>query len=415
MKNILLICSALLMITSCRDKVIHQHMANVPIYEDYESFRSSIAFEGVRAIENQMGIYSYNQYLFVVEENEGIHFIDNSNPSSPNKLGFLNVRGCTGMAIKNNKLYVNNLIDIAVIDVANIQQPTVIARLEDVFPQNYPLGEAGHYYQKPDPEKGVVIGWEIQEVKEEVENSPYYYGNLYQMDNVSVANESIATGGASGSSVAGSITKFALNNDHLYVMNDFNLHAINISNPMNLTQGEPVRIWRTVETLFPYDNHLYMGTTTGMMIYSLANPESPEHQGTIVHTTACDPVVVQGDYAYVTIRSGTTCMGEINQLDVVDVSNPANPILKSSFSLTNPHGLGVNGDVLFVCDGSDGLKVFDNTDPLVVGDHLTQSFSTIQAIDIIPLGNLAIVLTKDGVYQYDCTDVQNIQYLSQIQ
>ncbi|MDX1445292.1 MAG: hypothetical protein R3333_03845, partial [Lishizhenia sp.] len=102
-------------------------------------------------------------------------------------------------------------------------------------------------------------------------------------------------------------------------------------------------------------------------------------------------------------------------LDVVDVSNPANPILKSSFSLTNPHGLGVNGDVLFVCDGSDGLKVFDNTDPLVVGDHLTQSFSTIQAIDIIPLGNLAIVLTKDGVYQYDCTDVQNIQYLSQIQ
>lgn len=404
---------AVSLLTACKDKIIHEHMANVPIYEDYETFRSSIAFEAARTIENQMGIYAYSHYLFVVEEDEGIHFIDNSNPSSPQKIGFLNVRGCSGMAIKDNQLYVNNMIDVAVIDIANITQPTVISRLENVFPQNYPIGEAGYSYQIPDEEKGVVIGWELQEVREEVEYSMGYY-DYYGL--VAAGSDGgIVNTGVNSTGVSGSITKFALNNDHLYIMNDFNLHSINISNPNNLTHAASVYIWRTVETLFPHENRLYMGTTSGMLIYSLANPDQPQHEGTIVHTTACDPVVVQDDYAYVTIRSGTTCMGEINQLDVVDVSNPANPILKSSFSLTNPHGLGVNGDVLYVCDGSDGLKVFDNTDPLVVGNHLTQSFSSIQAIDIIPLGNLAIVLTEDGVYQYDCSDVQNIQYLSQIQ
>lgn len=413
MKNLLFLGIAFLFITSCRDKVVHQYMANVAIYEDFETFRNSIVFESARNIENQLGIYTYNQYLFVVEENEGVHFIDNTNPSSPNKIGFLAVRGCTGLAIKNNNLFVNNLIDIAVVDISNVQQPKVISRLENVFPQNYPLGQSNYAYQHPDPEKGVVIGWELKQVEEDVESSGYYYD--YGVQSSGNMEGSIANSETSSVSVSGSITKFALNNDHLYLMNGFNLFTFNISDPLNIIQEPAISIWRTVETLFPYNNHLYMGTTTGMLIYSLTDPRNPLHVGTIDHTTACDPVVVQGDYAYVTIRSGTSCWGDINQLDVIDISNTSNPVLKSSFNLTNPHGLGVKGNVLYVCDGSDGLKVFDNTNPLVVGDQLMQSFSNIQAIDIIPLGDLAIVLTEDGVYQYDCSDVQNIQYLSQIQ
>ena len=36
----------------------------------------------------------------MVEPNEGIHFIDNSNPSSPVQAGFLKIWGATGMSIK---------------------------------------------------------------------------------------------------------------------------------------------------------------------------------------------------------------------------------------------------------------------------------------------------------------------------
>lgn len=402
-----------MLFTACKDKVFHEHMANVPIYEDFETFRSSIAFESSRDIEKQTGIYAWNQYLFVVEENEGIHFINNTNPSSPQKIGFLNVRGCTGLAIKNDRLYVNNLIDIAVVDVSNINQPTVISRLESVFPQNYPTGDNNYAYKQPDPEKGVVIGWEVQQVKEEVSQVNNYYS--FEAMDALVSNQSIATGGSTNASVSGSITKFAVINDYLYIMNNRDLVPINISDPMNLVSSAPIRIWMNVETLFPHDDKLYMGTTTGMMIYATTTPTAPNHLGTMFHATACDPVVVQGDYAYVTVRTGTTCMGDLNQLDVVNISNPSNPTVQATFQMTNPHGLGVKDDVLYICDGSDGLKVFDNTNPLDAGNQLISNFTSIQAIDIIPLGDLAIVLTTDGVYQYDCSDVQNIQYLSKIQ
>lgn len=407
---------AVSLLTACKDKIIHEHMANVPIYEDYETFRSSIDFEQPRDIDNQLGIYVYNDYLFVVEENEGVHFINNVNPASPQKIGFLNVRGCSGLAIKNEMLYVNNLIDVAVVDVSNINQPAVVSRLENVFPQNYPTGDANYSYKKPDEEQGVVVGWEVQEVKEEVSAA----NNYYSFENADVINfnGSIATGtggGTSTTSVSGSITKFALIDDYLYIMNNFDLIPINISDPLNLTTSASTQVWMNVETLFPSGDKLYMGTTTGMMIYSTTTPTTPEHLGTMFHQTACDPVVVQGDYAYVTIRSGTTCMGDINQLDVVDISNPSSPTVQASFLLTNPHGLGVKGDVLYICDGSDGLKVFDNTNPLTVGNNMISNFTSIQAIDIIPIGDIAIVLTTDGVYQYDCSDVQNIQYLSKIQ
>lgn len=411
MKKLILLCSAILLFTSCKDKLLSEHMANVPIYEDFETFRNLISMESPRAIEKQSGIYKWNQYLFVVEENEGIHFVDNSDPANPNKIGFLKVQGCTGLAVKNDKLFINNLVDLVVMDISSIMQPKQTSRLENLFPNTFPGVDNSLPYQKIDDSKGVVVGWEVQKVKEEVENSSnYYYAdpiNSFTLENSS-PNGNMAT------SIAGSITKFALVNDFLYIMENQNLHPINISNPQNLVKSSPVHIWRNVETLFPHDGKIFMGTTTGMMIYSTTTPGAPNHLGTITHTTACDPVVVKGDYAYVTVRTGTNCFGNINELEVVNISNPTNPTMESTFEMTNPHGLGVDGSNLYLCDGESGLKVFDCTNPSTVGNHLTQTFSDIHAIDVIPHGGVAIVLTSDGIFQYDISDPQNIQYLSQI-
>jgi hypothetical protein len=130
--------------------------------------------------------------------------------------------------------------------------------------------------------------------------------------------------------------------------------------------------------------------------------------------TACDPVVVKGNYAYVTVRSGRTCGGEINQLDVVDITNLSSPFIARSYNMHNPHGLGVDGNLLFICDGTVGLKVFNNTNPLEVGDHLMHQFQNIQATDIIPHNNIAIMIGNDGLYQYDYSNPNAIQLLSKI-
>jgi hypothetical protein len=85
-----------------------------------------------------------------------------------------------------------------------------------------------------------------------------------------------------------------------------------------------------------------------------------------------------------------------------------------TYPLTNPHGLGKDGDLLFICDGSAGLKIFDAADPRTITGHLIKAYPGIHAYDVIPLNGILILIGADGLYQYDYTDLQNISHLSSI-
>lgn len=82
--------------------------------------------------------------------------------------------------------------------------------------------------------------------------------------------------------------------------------------------------------------------------------------------------------------------------------------------MTNPHGLGKEGDLLFVCDGSAGLKIFDASDPETITSHLIKEYPGINAYDVIPLSGLLVLIGEDGLYQYDYSDLQNISLISSI-
>jgi hypothetical protein len=413
MKKTAFLLFALLLFSSCRDKIYHKYLANVPIYKEYSAFRSDITFENPREIVKHGSIYKKDDILFIVDNGTGIHFINNVNPSAPVNIGFLKIQGCTGMSIKDNYLYANHLIDLAVIDISDFNDPKVVGQAGDLFQAALPDHDTKYPLASIDKEKGVVIGWEIKETKEEVDNQPNWF-NCTNCEMLT-SNTSGNNGPTMGTGISGSITKFAIVNNFLYVMDNHALYSVNISSPLSPSAGEPELIWQTVETLFPYNNNLFMGTTTGMLIYSLSTPSTPTYVSVISHMTACDPVVVKDNYAYVTVRSGTACNGGvINQLDVIDISNLSNPILKQSFAMNNPHGLGIDGDLLFICDGSAGLKVFDASNPLTCGNQLMHQFSDIQATDVIPQNNIAIMIGDDGLYQYDYTNPSSIQLLSKI-
>ena len=403
-----------LMMSGCKDKVYRKYMANSPIYTSYEEFRNSIKFESPHNITTKGQIYIKDSYLFVTDPHKGIHVIDNSNPASPNNIGFIKIIGNTGFVIKGNYLYANALIDMVVIDITNITAPKVVGRIENIFPDALPLNSYDPYYPiaKIDSSLGVVTAFEIKEVTEETNDNNNYSTTLSNFE-----SSIDVVGGSSnfqGQGISGSITKITMINNYVYVMEGNHLIPIDVSNPFEPKSSEKIRIWRTVETLFAYQNHIFMGTTTGMLIYETSSPNNPTEVSVINHLTACDPVVVQGNYAYVTIRSGNTCAGVLNQLDVVDVSDFNNPILKASFQFINPHGLGIDGDKLFICDGTAGLKVLDATNPLTCGNQLIKTFDNIQATDVIPHNNIAIVIGDDGIYQYDYSDIQNLNLLSVI-
>lgn len=197
----------------------------------------------------------------------------------------------------------------------------------------------------------------------------------------------------------GSLARFAISDNHLYVVNTANLMAYDISNPEVPNFQSNIEIGTDIETIFPYNNMLFIGSQMGMLIYDKSNPSSPSFISRYDHVLSCDPVVVQGNYAYVTLRSGTDCRFGSNLLDVIDISNPASPQIVSSYAMLNPHGLGVDGDKLFVCEGEHGLKVFDLTDPK--NPQQIEFIENVKTYDVIPRRNVLIVTGEDGISQYD--------------
>lgn len=229
------------------------------------------------------------------------------------------------------------------------------------------------------------------------------------------ADMALQSSGAPVAGVAGSMARFMLHEHYLYsVANPFMLKTLDISVPEGITAVDSISTWRNMETLFRHDEHLFIGTTTGMLIYSLENPAKPEFVSDFDHVNSCDPVVVANDIAYVTLRSGNACNGFTNQLDVIDIIDIKNPRLLKSYPMFNPHGLGIDHPVLFICDGADGLKIYDATNPLAISSNMIAHFPDIDTYDVIPLGNVLMMIGHDGLFQYDYSDLGDIRLLSHI-
>lgn len=170
-----------------------------------------------------------------------------------------------------------------------------------------------------------------------------------------------------------------------------------------------------VETMFLAGKNMFLGTANGMDVYDLSDPVKPVYLSTFWHATGCDPVVVQNNRAYVTIRSGVTCANRsINELSVLDITNVTYPVLLRTYPMDNPHGLGISDDILFICDGTSGLKVYNAADPYLISEHLLAKFPGINAYDVIPLGKSLLMIGSDGFYQYDYSDLKNIKEISVI-
>ncbi|MCF6278067.1 MAG: hypothetical protein L3J16_04870, partial [Anaerolineales bacterium] len=117
-----------------------------------------------------------------------------------------------------------------------------------------------------------------------------------------------------------------------------------------------------IETLFPYEDKLFIGGRNGMYIYDNSDPSSPIFLAEFVHARACDPVFVEGTTAYVTLSEGNRCANFTNQLDVIDISDITNPQLIKSYGMYRPKGLSVFNNTLFLCDDKAGLKIYDVTE-----------------------------------------------------
>lgn len=143
-----------------------QIMGYVPVYASAEQL-ADIGMAPPKATAKAGKIYAYNQYLFQVEQTEGIHIIDNSNPATAQKIGFLKVPLCSEIAIRGGYLYTNHVDDLVVFNLADISQPQLVKRLEGAFPQIDQLHPpfSNTYFECADPTKGIVVRWEQKLMK----------------------------------------------------------------------------------------------------------------------------------------------------------------------------------------------------------------------------------------------------------
>lgn len=208
----------------------------------------------------------------------------------------------------------------------------------------------------------------------------------------SSSNEAIAP---TSDGQGGSLARFTLKGNYLYTVDNFDLNVFNVSDSKDPVKVNKVPIGFDIETLFGYKDYLYVGSQTGMFIYSLENPEFPKRLSSVEHFTACDPVIANETHAFVTLHANSFCGNEINVLEIYDVSSVTEPVLLNSRNLTSPKGLGLYGDFLFVCD--DEIKVFDISNP--EESKLLTSINK-SAFDVIIRNDLLIAIGQSGLYQY---------------
>jgi hypothetical protein len=405
--------------SGCEDKYTEQYLSLEPVYMSYKDFREAVKVESTHSLQKPGKIYYKDNYLFINEIMKGIHVYNNANPASPQYVGFISIPGNVDMVIKGNIMYADSYIDLVGIDITNPAAAKEVARLKSIFPYSVPPYESYYRLGPIDDTQGVVVDWTVKKVRKEIEQIsnpvyPVYFGSKFTNFSLSADAASNGAQQTTAAGIGGSMARFGLIGNHLLAVDNSSYYNFDLTNATSPSLELKIGMSWGIETMFLSGSNMFLGTQNGMLIYNVADVNAPVYVSNFWHATGCDPVVVQNNRAYVTIRGGNACGSVLNRLDVLDITNLKSPALMRSYNMTGPYGLGIDGDVLFVCDGTDGLKVYNAADPYLISEHLIATFKDINAYDVIPLGNSLLMIGSDGFYQYSYSNLNDIKQISSI-
>jgi hypothetical protein len=407
LRTVLSVVFLMFLLSSCmKDKLTKTYTIYTPVYKTKQEVLASVKFAAPQTISSPGKIYIFGKYVFLNELNKGVHVIDNTNASSPKVIGFINIPGNVDIAVKGDMLYADMYADLLTIDISDPTKTKLLKTIPKLFPERfYGLGYT------TDTSK-IIVDWLRKDTTVDINNEFNYGGcptcmfasSSYSADKSS----STATGG-----IGGSMARFTIVNDYMYTVGQSDLSILSISNNADPVIVGTQRIGMNIETIYPFKDKLFIGSSAGMFIYNITSPSRPARESEFSHARACDPVIADDNYAYVTLRTGSWCAGTTNTLDVIDIANITSPRLVKTYQLKNPHGLSKDGDLLFICDGTDGLKLYNasNVSDLKLLDHVKD----LETYDVIAWNKLLMVVSRTGLHQYDYSDGKTMRLLSTIQ
>jgi hypothetical protein len=408
---------SLFSLSGCADKcsTTSSYTTYRPVLASMSALRQEVDVLPPQQRENSGKIYIYGQYLLLGDPGKGIHVFDNSDKTNPLALSFINIPGNVDMAVRGGMLYVDSYIDLLVFNINDPTNITMANRIENVFP-NY-NNQFGVWV---DGDQVVTALEELDIIDFTNDCADYNSSVIFMSEDVLAvpmgAGANPNMGSAPSIGIGGSTARFTIVNSYLYTVDEYMMHIFDILSPENPVDVNTVDLGWGIETIFPFKNNLFVGSQSGMIVYNIDNAAAPEYMTMVQHITACDPVVANDDYAFVTLRSenDTNWCGTsfANQLDVIDISDIRNARIVHTYPMFGPYGLGLDGNILFVTEGSEGLKIFDVTDVSKIDENLIQHMTGFDAYDVIPHNGTLILIGLDGLYQFDYTNIDEIKLLS---
>lgn len=423
MKNkilpLVLIVLTCLQLTNCdndNDEFLDPVTVTVPVIKSKTEVRNSISVESAQPTNSDGKIYVYDDLLFYIAQNSGIHIFNNQDPSNPQNLVFIQLEGVHDISVRDNILYADNFMDLVVFDISDISAIQLVNIEENMLSYYADFPDDVLYFLDtyPASEDEFIANYETVTMERvEVENDQ----NIYEW-NTSIWLDVLNSPESGGFNVGtgGSYAKFQIYNNALYTIDDYRLYTFDITDYNNITLASSTWMenWfggAELETTYILKNNLFIGATNGMHIVSLQSEFNPVYTSSFLHATGCDPVVVEANTAYITVRGGNSCGSIEDQINVIDVTDISSPTEYSTYFLSSPYGLGVKDQVLYVCN-DNGINVFNAQNPNAL--VLKNTYNS-TAKDLIPLATHLIAVGENVIHQYNYTDNYGLELIGTVQ
>ncbi|WP_207514859.1 LVIVD repeat-containing protein [Longitalea luteola] len=199
----------------------------------------------------------------------------------------------------------------------------------------------------------------------------------------------------------GSTARFTISGNYLYTVDKSNLKVFNIADAANPVLKNTVPVGFEIETIYPFKDKLFIGSTSVVHIFSVDDPENPQKLSMAISPEVlrrCDPVVARDTVAYATLRTNQLCGGTQSILAAYDIKDITKPVQKATFPVSEPYGLGYADTALYVCN-RDGLYVFNISSAF--NPQLIKKIPDDWYLDVIPYNNTLICQVQDGMNLFD--------------
>jgi hypothetical protein len=362
---------------------------------------------GPRPLRNIGKIIERGSNVFIVEKDEGIHILNRFNQPAPYR--FYAIDWCQDIAIDfRNRLYATQIsgaaADLSVIDIWNIDNIQLLSRRaihdEEKVDDEPPLPkDYTGYFECPDPAQGPVAGWEKAILK-----SPRC--KTKELDLFETRNSKVGQ--------AGMLNSVVVVNNFLYTVGGNQLQTFDLTQQIPIDSIKHSSVFVSISS---FDDLLFAGTRSNMLIYKIDQNGKPRLFQSFQHNTDCDPFVANDQLAFIAINTATTCKSDniANELALIKTRSRIDffqPERLATHPMTSPHGLGLQNDILYLCEGAAGLKViqYESNGQIKVLHH----YRDVHALSVTVLSERLWVVTPTALLLYAYKPNQALELVSKI-